>query len=116
MLACAGAPHRFRLTLANKVNGVENFPHDPEDPEEEASEESNGDPLAALAAFAALRVAQAPGRLEKRMVLMQAFAQAHQVNPAITSDPDLTVVDRLLQHPEALIPDLLATWARMAAS
>jgi hypothetical protein len=72
--------------------------------------EASREALEQLAAVTAFRIAQAPGYLEQRMVLMQAFAHAHRLDPAITNDPDLALLDRLRQEPDRLVQRLREIW------
>ena len=70
----------------------------------------NDHALAELAAMVAVHVECAPGRMEKRLVLMHAFAQAHQFNSAVTDDPDLTLLDALIGKPDQLVQTLQDLW------
>ncbi len=73
-------------------------------------DESARHALAELAVVTAIGVERAPGPVERRLVLMQAFGEAHRINPAVTEDPDLRLLDGLLRERHALIPSLEALW------
>jgi hypothetical protein len=49
--------------------------------------------------------------MEKRLVLMRAFGQAHRLNPDVTDDPDLTLLDALIREPDHLVQTLQDLWA-----
>jgi hypothetical protein len=66
--------------------------------------------LSELAASVAVYIDRAPGPMEKRLVLMRAFAQAHRLNPTVTDDPDLTLLDLLIREPDRLVQKLLTLW------
>ncbi|HXF94267.1 MAG TPA: hypothetical protein VNK46_16055 [Nitrospiraceae bacterium] len=66
--------------------------------------------LEELAVWAAVNVGHAPGRLEKRLVLMNAFAEADRITEAAIGKPDLALLDALLDEPEMLIPNLQRLW------
>jgi len=68
--------------------------------------------LTELAELIAVNVERAPGKTEKRLVLLRGFAEAHQLNDAITDDPDLALLDLLLQRPEMLVPNLQKMWMK----
>jgi hypothetical protein len=72
--------------------------------------DDNDSALAELAVWTAVHVERAPGFLEKRLVLVRAFSQAHQLNAAVTDDPDLILLDTLLRHPERLVRNLRDLW------
>lgn len=58
----------------------------------------------------AAHIERAPGLMEKRLVLMRGFAQAHRLNPAVTDDPDLTLLDSLICEPGRPMQKLLDLW------
>jgi len=64
--------------------------------------------LSELAAMVAVYTEREPGPMEKRLILMRAFAQAHRFNPIVTDDPDLTTLDSLIREPDRLVQNLLA--------
>ncbi len=66
--------------------------------------------LEELAVWAAVNVGHAPGRLEKRLVLMNAFAEAGRLTDGEIGKPDLALLDSLLDEPEGLIPNLQHLW------
>jgi hypothetical protein len=66
--------------------------------------------LSELALHTAVYLERAPGRAEKRMVLFKAFVEAHRLNPAVTDDPALTLLDMLLDQPHLLVRNLLTLW------
>ena len=68
--------------------------------------------LMELAVQAAVHVERAPGLTEKRLVLLRGFVEAHRLNPAITDDPDLPLLDLLLQQPDMLVHNLQKLWIR----
>ncbi|MBI4400452.1 MAG: hypothetical protein HY581_02330 [Nitrospirae bacterium] len=68
--------------------------------------------LEELAVQTAVYVERAPGRAEKRLVLFKAFVEAHQLNAAVTDDPDLILLDTLLQQPDLLIQHLQELWMK----
>jgi hypothetical protein len=68
--------------------------------------------LAELAARTTFHVDRAPGLIEKRLVLMRGFAEAHQIHDAVTDDPDLALIDTLLQRPDLLVRNLEEVWTR----
>jgi hypothetical protein len=70
----------------------------------------NDHTIVELAAMVAVHVECAPGRMEKRLVLMRAFAQAHQLNSAVTEGPDLTLLDALIGKPDQLVQRLQDLW------
>ena len=74
------------------------------------SDPVNDHALSELAAMVAVHIERAPGPLEKRLVLMRGFAQAHRLNPAITDDPDLSLLDSLIREPSRLAQKLLDLW------
>jgi len=43
---------------------------------------------------------------EKRLVLLRAITEAHGLNPAVTDNPDLALLDSLLRPPGQLIQNL----------
>lgn len=53
--------------------------------------------LTELAELVAVNVERAPGQTEKRLVLLRGFVAAHRLNHAVTDDPDLALLDLLLQ-------------------
>ncbi len=59
----------------------------------------NDHALSELVAMVAVHIERAPGPLEKRLVLMRGFAQAHRLNPAVMDDPDLTLLDSVIRGP-----------------
>jgi hypothetical protein len=69
-----------------------------------------GKTLAELAIWTALNVERAPGPAEKRLALMRAFAEAHRLNETVPEDPDLALLDTLLQQPEHLVQKLKDSW------
>ena len=75
-----------------------------------SSDPVNDHALVELAAMVAAQMARAPGPMEKRLILMRAFAQAHRFNPAVTDDPDLTLLDTLIRKPDQLAPTLQELW------
>ena len=68
--------------------------------------------LTELAEQIAVHVECAPGKTEKRLVLLRGFAEAHRLNHAVTDDPDLALLDLLLQQPEMLVHNLQKLWMR----
>jgi hypothetical protein len=62
--------------------------------------------LAELAIRTAVNVERAPGPAEKRLALMRGFAEAYRVHEAVPEDPNLAVLDTLLQQPEQLVGNL----------
>ncbi len=60
--------------------------------------------------WAAVNVGHAPGRLEKHLVLMNAFAEADRIADAGIGKPDFALLDALLDKPETLIPNLQRLW------
>ena len=58
----------------------------------------------------AMHTERAPGPMEKRLVLMRGFALAHRLNPTVTDDPHLTLLDSLIREPDGLVQKLLALW------
>jgi len=41
---------------------------------------------------------------------MRGFAHAHRLNPAVTDDPDLALLDSLILEPDRVVQKLLALW------
>lgn len=74
------------------------------------SDPVNDHALSELAAMVAVQIERAPGPMEKRLVLMRAFAQAHQFNSAVMDDPDLTLLDALIREPDQLVQKLHDLW------
>lgn len=70
--------------------------------------------LAELAVWTAVSVERAPGLAEKRLALMRGFAEAHRLNSAITDDPDLALLDKLLGQPQVLVRNLQELWGAAA--
>ncbi|MGH7228280.1 MAG: hypothetical protein ACREIH_03610 [Nitrospiraceae bacterium] len=68
--------------------------------------------LTELAEQIAANVERAPGQTEKRLVLLRGFAEAHCFNPAVTDDPDLALLDLLLQQPDMLVHSLQKLWIK----
>ena len=68
--------------------------------------------LTELAELIAVNVERAPGQTEKRLVLLRGFGEAHRLNDAVTDDPDLALLDLLLQQPELLVPNLQKLWMK----
>jgi hypothetical protein len=66
--------------------------------------------LAELAIRTAVNVERAPGPAEKRLALMRGFAEAYRVHEAVPEDPNLAVLDTLLQQPEQLVQNLKDFW------
>jgi hypothetical protein len=66
--------------------------------------------LSELAATVVVHIERAPGHMEKRLVLISAFGQAHQWNPAVTDDPDLSLLDSLIREPDQLVQMLQNLW------
>lgn len=68
--------------------------------------------LTELAGQIAVHVERAPGLTEKRLVLLRGFAEAHRLNHAVTDDPDLALLDLLLQQPDMLVLNLQKLWMK----
>jgi len=68
--------------------------------------------LTELAELIAVNVERAPGQTEKRLVLYRGFVEAHRLNDTVTDDPDLALLDLLLQRPEMLVPNLQKMWMK----
>lgn len=68
--------------------------------------------LTELAELIAVNVERAPGQTEKRLVLLRGFVEAHRLNHAVTDDPDLVLLDLLLQQPELLVHTLQKVWMK----
>ncbi len=68
--------------------------------------------LTELAEQIAVNVERAPGQTEKRLVLLRGFAEAHRFNHAVTDDPDLALLDLLLQQPDMLVHSLQKLWIK----
>ncbi|WP_447977509.1 hypothetical protein [Candidatus Nitrospira bockiana] len=66
--------------------------------------------LSQLALRVVVGVERAPGIAERRLMLLRAFGHAHQLNPAVPEDPDIALLDSLLQHPDRLLHTLEALW------
>lgn len=71
-----------------------------------------GGALTELAELIAVNVERAPGLTEKRLVLLRGFAEAHRLNDAVTNDPDLDLLDLLLQQPDMLLHNLQKLWLK----
>jgi hypothetical protein len=72
--------------------------------------EETRDALVQLAVLTAVQVERAPGPVERRLVLLRAFAEARRLNPALVEEPDLSLLNGLLRQREALVPNLQALW------
>ena len=70
----------------------------------------NDHALFKLATMVAAHVEYAPGLMEKRLVLMRGFARAHRLNPAVTDDPDLALLDSIICEPGRPMQKLLDLW------
>lgn len=70
----------------------------------------NDQALSQLAAMVAVQIESALGRMEKRLILMRAFAQAHRFNSAVTEDPDIMLLDALIREPDRLVGALQNLW------
>ncbi|MGH7206799.1 MAG: hypothetical protein ACREI2_11390 [Nitrospiraceae bacterium] len=68
--------------------------------------------LTELAEQIAIHVERAPGQTEKRLVLLRGFVEAHRLNDAVTDDPDLALLDLLLQQPDMLVHNLQKLWMK----
>lgn len=68
--------------------------------------------LSDLAWHTAAQVERAPGPAEKRLVLLRAFAQARRINPTISDDPSLSLMNTLLRQPENLARNLQDLWTK----
>ena len=68
--------------------------------------------LTELAELIAVNVEREPGQTEKRLVLLRGFVEAHRLNHAVTDDPDLALLDLLLQQPEMLVHNLQKLWMK----
>ena len=71
--------------------------------------------LTELAGQVAVHVERAPGLTEKRLVLLRGFAEAHRLNSAVTDDPDLALLDLLLQQPDMLVLNLQKLWMKASS-
>lgn len=71
--------------------------------------------LTELAEQIAVNVERAPGQTEKRRVLLRGFVEAHRLNHAVTDDPDLVLLDLMLQQPDMLLHNLQKLWLKRLA-
>jgi len=71
--------------------------------------------LTELAGQIAAHVERAPGLTEKRLVLLRGFSEAHRLNHAVTDDPDLALLDLLLQQPDMLVLNLQKLWMKASS-
>jgi len=68
--------------------------------------------LTELAEQIAVNTERAPGQTEKRLVLLRGFVEAHRLNHVVTDDPELALLDLLLQQPEMLVHNLQKLWMK----